>query len=581
MMPNSISLKRSRIEMIEAMRKKLTIFAATLALSLAPVAAVAQAQTLTARQILEKSIAALGGRENLAKIQTRTASGEVQTRGMTGTYQLWTKAPDKLKTKLDISIQHIERGFDGTNGWEKRTSVRELSADERARLKQRALFNPLLQYLNAGVPGELKGKRQLPGAEAYEVRLSPKGEPTVTLYFDTSSFLLLREDYELEDGELKISYSDYRKVNNVLLPFHIQEESPGQTLSVTFDEQRLNAPLEDSLFKNPLGEHKSEPYEVSLSTIPLHVYKENDGVERAGATESFVFNILVKEKWGRSVEPSKATIEFYAGANRVKSLELSETALKAVRKVSYQSLAAQDEVFDLAHHFSEMVALYIDKLVYNLELTTPQGQTLRKSLEIPVSVYAQKTRLTFPLKGEFVVAAGHDFNEEHKMEWSQQYAYDIIGLGPRYEIIRTKGETNEDFYGWGREIIAPAAGRVVYARNDVPDNARPGLISTNIFIKLSEPMWAIAGNVVVIDHGNGEYSMLAHMQQGSVRVHVGDKVKQGEVLGLLGNSGNSDAPHLHYQLMAGPILYRNDGLPSRFENLDNPLPKRGIFMEAK
>ncbi|MDQ3817883.1 MAG: M23 family metallopeptidase, partial [Acidobacteriota bacterium] len=497
------------------MREQSTIFALKLALIVVVMTTTVQAQTLTARQILEKAVAALGGRESLAKIETRTASGKVQARGMTGTYQLWAKAPDKLKTKLEISIQHVERGFDGTLAWEKRASVRELSQAEQVRLRQRALFNPLLQYLSADVPAVLKGKRQLLGAETYEVQLSPKGEPALTLYFDTSSLLLLREDHQLENGELKISYSDYRKVNDVLLPFSVKEESPGQMLSITFDEQSLNATVEDSLFKNPLGDHKNEPYEVSLSTIPLHVYKENDGVESTGATESWVFNLLVKEKWGRALEPIRATIELYSGAIRVKSLELSAAALNSARKVTYQALAAQDEVFDLAHYFSEAVALHIDKLVYNIELVTPKGQTLRESLEIPVKTYEQKTKLIFPLKGEFIVAAGHDFNEEHKSEWSQQYAYDIAGLGPHLELFRTEAETNEDFYGWGLEIRAPAAGRVVYARNDVPDNTRPGVIQTNVFIKLDEPMWAIAGNVVVIDHGNGEYSLLAHMQRGS------------------------------------------------------------------
>jgi murein DD-endopeptidase MepM/ murein hydrolase activator NlpD len=563
------------------MKKLLIIFAAAFILITTHGSLAIRAQSLNARQVLEKALEAQGSKERLAGIQTRTASGKVEARGVTGTYRLWAKAPDRLKTTLDIPTQHVERGLDGNDGWEKRTSVRELSESELERLKQRAVFNPLFSLWNAAMPLELKGKKQLLGTEAYEIQFSSKGEPPVMFYFDTTSFLLLREDHRLDDALLKISYSDYRKVDDVLLPFSIKEESPGQTLSITFDEYRLNAPLDDTLFQNPLGQHRSEPYEISLATIPLRVYKENDGVDSAGTSESFVFNVLVKEKWGRILEPKAATIEFYSGANRVKTLELSAAALKAVRKVSYQAMAAQEEIFDLQHYFSEPLALHVDKLVYNLELTTRQGETVRRSLEIPVTSYAQKTKLIFPLKGEFVVAAGHDFNEDHKGEWSQQYAYDIVGLGPHYEIIRTKGETNEDFYGWGRELIAPADGHVLYARGDVPENPRPGIVLRNVFLRMPEPLWAAAGNVVVIDHGNGEYSVLAHMQKGSVRVKTGDKVRQGEVLGLLGNSGNSDAPHLHYQLMAGALIFRSDGLPSHFENLESPLPKRGVFLEAK
>jgi murein DD-endopeptidase MepM/ murein hydrolase activator NlpD len=540
-----------------------------------------RAQTITAHEVLEKSLAALGGQAAIEKIQTRTATGTIEVTGLTGTYQLWAKAPDKVRTKVELAPHHMEIGFDGVTGWEKRTSVRELPDDELASLKQRANFNALLSYSRAATPAELKGKIQLVRGLAYEIQFSPKGERPVTIYFDAESFLPLREDRELQTGALKLIYNDYRRVNDVLLPFHINEQSLRQNLSIKIDEYKLNAPVDDNVFKNPLGEHKGEPYEVSLKTIPLHVYKENDGVEAAGATESFVFNLLVREKFGRVLDAKTATVQFFAGAKEVETVELSAESLQAARKASFTSLAGQDEVFDLRHYFSVPVTLHVDKLVYSLELTTRGGVPVRKQLEIPVTNYELKTKLIFPIKGEFVVGAGHDFNEEHKTEWSQQYAYDIVGLSPRYEIIRTDGEKNEDFFGWGREIIAPADGTIIYARNDVPDNTRPGLIQTNIFLKLPDPEWAIGGNVIVIDHGNGEYSFLAHMQKGSVRVKVGDKVKQGDVLGLLGNSGNSDGPHLHYHLMAGPALFRSDGLPSRFTNLETPLPKRGIYMEAK
>ena len=63
------------------------------------------------------------------------------------------------------------------------------------------------------------------------------------------------------------------------------------------------------------------------------------------------------------------------------------------------------------------------------------------------------------------------------------------------------------------------------------------------------------GNCVIIDHGNSEYSVVAHMQQGSVTVKVGERVAAGQVIGKLGNSGDSFGPHLHYQLQSGPQLF--------------------------
>jgi murein DD-endopeptidase MepM/ murein hydrolase activator NlpD len=71
----------------------------------------------------------------------------------------------------------------------------------------------------------------------------------------------------------------------------------------------------------------------------------------------------------------------------------------------------------------------------------------------------------------------------------------------------------------------------------------------------------IAGNFVSLDLGNGRYAHYAHLQPGSLRVKVGDRVKPGQVLGLLGNSGNSDAPHLHFQITDGPSFLESEGVP--------------------
>src|SRR6185312_245751 len=74
------------------------------------------------------------------------------------------------------------------------------------------------------------------------------------------------------------------------------------------------------------------------------------------------------------------------------------------------------------------------------------------------------------------------------------------------------------------------------------------------------------GNHVVVAIGGGRYAFYAHLQPGSVRVKVGQKVKVGQVLGLLGNTGNSDGPHLHFHIMDSPHPLEANGLPYRFSN---------------
>lgn len=85
----------------------------------------------------------------------------------------------------------------------------------------------------------------------------------------------------------------------------------------------------------------------------------------------------------------------------------------------------------------------------------------------------------------------------------------------------------------------------------------------------------------MITHGNGEFSALLHMQPGSVTAKIGDHVTQGQVVGKLGNSGDSNMPHLHYQLMNGPVMFVADGLPFKFENLNETAFAPGTYLTPK
>jgi biotin carboxyl carrier protein len=179
----------------------------------------------------------------------------------------------------------------------------------------------------------------------------------------------------------------------------------------------------------------------------------------------------------------------------------------------------------------------------------------------------------------FTIVFGHASEGDHT-ERSQAFAYDIAPLGPRYELLRDgDGSENSQFAGWGREVRAPAAGVVVRVQNDVPDNPSPAqMLGPD---DRPEGMWAMLGNGLVIDHGTGEFSLLGHMQQGSVLVTSGQRVEEGQQLGRVGNSGHSSGPHLHYHLMDGPELFRSNGLPARFTGLETAVPRRGALEEAR
>ena len=201
-------------------------------------------------------------------------------------------------------------------------------------------------------------------------------------------------------------------------------------------------------------------------------------------------------------------------------------------------------------------------------------------LNIPIRYYEQKTSIIVPFRGNGEVGQDWVTNGGHGGFFAD-FALDLRGVDQNFAVQLSDADENAASPGWGREVLAPAAGTVVYARNDVPDNSRPGQRPDfSFYASLRDPARAYAGNCVIIDHENSEYSVLMHMQQGSLKVKVGDKVVSGQVIGKLGNSGDLSGPHLHYQLQAGPRLSHDQSLPFHFENIHSPL-YRGVYFIAK
>jgi murein DD-endopeptidase MepM/ murein hydrolase activator NlpD len=172
------------------------------------------------------------------------------------------------------------------------------------------------------------------------------------------------------------------------------------------------------------------------------------------------------------------------------------------------------------------------------------------------SDYVTKTRLTLPFDGEWYVFWGGRTVEEnyHAVTVDQRFAYDILVM--RKGVTHPAGgKANSDYYCFDQPIHAPAAGVVTESVDGIEDNV-PGVMNPA----------APAGNHLVIDHGNGEYSLLAHFRRGTVTVHTGDHVKAGQLLGKCGNSGNSSEPHLHYHLQNTPKFGGSEGLPAQFHD---------------
>ncbi len=148
-------------------------------------------------------------------------------------------------------------------------------------------------------------------------------------------------------------------------------------------------------------------------------------------------------------------------------------------------------------------------------------------------------------------------------------------------VQRGDGKANTDYPGFGRTLIAPADGTVVVARADRPDQPVGDASNPDFFL----PQFKVLGggdpgNHLVIDHGNGEFSMIAHFMAGSLLVKEGVRVRQGQAIGKLGHAGGTNTPHVHYQLQAGPDWQNADALPVHFTNVDQDILDRGTYFEA-
>jgi murein DD-endopeptidase MepM/ murein hydrolase activator NlpD len=168
------------------------------------------------------------------------------------------------------------------------------------------------------------------------------------------------------------------------------------------------------------------------------------------------------------------------------------------------------------------------------------------------------TVLRLPFAGRWQVVWGGDTKElnQHHDTPNQQYAFDLLGVNEQGRTRKGDGTRNEDFYAFGREVLAPADGVVTEVIEGVRDN-QPGSMNP----------YSALGNAVFIQHRQSEVSVLAHFKQGSIRVKAGDQVKTGQALGLCGNSGNSSEPHLHYHLQNTPIIQDATGIKCFFENV--------------
>ena len=161
----------------------------------------------------------------------------------------------------------------------------------------------------------------------------------------------------------------------------------------------------------------------------------------------------------------------------------------------------------------------------------------------------------------------------------QRFAIDWKRTNDKGEFYEGDKTKNESYVDYGEPIYAVADGTITSTLDELDANA-PGVLPANDPVlgpKIT--VETVDGNHIVQDIGGGVWAFYAHLQKGSLLVKPGDKVKKGQVIAKLGNTGNSNASHMHFQLMNGPSVLGSDGVPyviDRF-SYDGQVPPEAIF----
>lgn len=210
------------------------------------------------------------------------------------------------------------------------------------------------------------------------------------------------------------------------------------------------------------------------------------------------------------------------------------------------------------------------RLVHRLTITQdpPQPKSATTYLTAPATVVQRAAILISPpLRGpRWVVGNGCcESLTSHRgavlasnggLHAPERFAIDFVQLTPQNTLFTGPVGTLSSYAFFGDDVLSVAAGKVIAKADGMAEGTPPdlpaGITAANA-----------GGNHLVIDIGHGHYAFYAHLQPGSMTVKIGDRVKTGQVLAKLGNTGNSDAPHLHFHIMDTPSPLGSNGLPFR------------------
>jgi hypothetical protein len=190
-----------------------------------------------------------------------------------------------------------------------------------------------------------------------------------------------------------------------------------------------------------------------------------------------------------------------------------------------------------------------------------------------IPVRKEAVAISPPLRGsEWMAANGPSNSSGHRrslipvgggVHIAQRFAIDWLQLREDGTSFAGDRLDNKNYRCYGQDALAIADAAVVAVKDGIPENV-PGATSRAVPITLE----TVGGNHVILDLGSGRYAFYAHLQPGKIQVKLGDQVKRGQVIGFVGNSGNSTEPHLHFHVCDANSPLSSEGLPYGFTSFE-------------
>lgn len=235
-----------------------------------------------------------------------------------------------------------------------------------------------------------------------------------------------------------------------------------------------------------------------------------------------------------------------------------------------------------------------DSLRITVEATNASGKIVRAEAAFKAVLHQSPNSYHLPVRGTWFMRSIPSITSHHRWVSATEFAVDFFRTDIDGRIWVEDQSDPSNYFAFGEDVLAAEAGTVVTVVNDVvqdraarirKDGEERGqfmerLTQYNMRTFHDNFRTAAAGNYVVIRHQGDEYSTYGHLRSGSVSVGVGDHVARGQAIAEVGDTGDSNAVHLHFQVNSGPDAFFSRSVPVTFSDLARGSPETGRHVRA-